>query len=168
MNQPYTFTEPQLDALHVMATATADERAALAIFEESYPDLDVRELLIQFMRLAKSLEANAREMVATTVFVELGRDPEREGNMPNLPTICGAIAGYRLATKARPDPLCDGCAYRLGTPANQSPVTTCDADYSANNSREPFLCHERLNRKGMPYQACSGYAQQHKIVMNGP
>lgn len=162
-DRPYTFTEAELDALTVIL-ASSNEHAALEIFEETH-DLDLRELFVQFVRLAKSVQENTREAVDFVAITEFDMNPMSH-ETPNLPTLSGALHGYRLAAKVRPERLCDGCAYRLGSIANQSAITTDDADYCANE-RHHFLCHERVDARGQPYQACAGYAQQKRQLLSG-
>ena len=60
----------------------------------------------------------------------------------NLPTLFGALHGVVLAAGVKSDKTCGGCAFRLGTPANQSPITTGDADWYFHPGEGDCLCHE--------------------------
>lgn len=60
---------------------------------------------------------------------------------------------------AQDETLCGGCAFRLGTAANQSPITTIDADDCAHPGEQPFMCHETLDDNGNPQEACGGFAK---------
>lgn len=56
---------------------------------------------------------------------------------------------------------CPGCAYRLGTPANTSPVTTSDAIY-CRQELSRFYCHADLDDQGNPVRTCVGHAKAMK------
>lgn len=133
-------------------------RMALArILDEIGPTEMVR-LFSQFIGLANSVVANNREMIEMLGITSGDLHPH-DAHQINLPTIQGALNGVRLAADAPRKGMCQGCAFRLGTPANQSPVTTLDAEYSINErDRQEFLCHERLDRKGRPKSLCAGFA----------
>lgn len=116
-------------------------------------------LFAEFIGLANSVVANNRVMVEELGFLSGALHPDRldDAHAPNLPTIWGALNGVRLAARipasAKP---CGGCAFRLGTPANQSPSTTCDAEACADDG-EDFMCHEDLDDAGAPKSRCVGY-----------
>lgn len=117
------------------------------------------QLFAQFIGLANSVVANNREMVEIILITEGGLHPDHSSGAKsaNLPTIFGALSGILLADGVTSDKLCPGCAFRLGTSANQSPVTTGDADLCVKDS-DVFMCHEELDRYGRPTKGCAGYA----------
>lgn len=79
----------------------------------------------------------------------------------NLPTMFGALQGVVLAATVDPRGTCAGCAYRLGTPANTSPVTTSDAIY-CRQELSRFYCHADLDDQGNPVRTCVGHAKAMK------
>lgn len=53
---------------------------------------------------------------------------------------------------------CNGCAFRLGTLANQSASTVKDAVGAlANLDDAVFVCHHGLDEEGLPTRPCYGY-----------
>lgn len=118
----------------------------------------VLDLFAQFIGLANSVVENNREMVEIVLMVEGGMS-DRMAEKINLPTIFGALQGIRLADGVDQSALCQGCAFRPGTPANQSPSTTCDADYCAHPGEANFMCHADMDERGEPTRACPGWAQ---------
>lgn len=130
-------------------------------FEQYAAEHGVKALAIlfaQFMGMANSVVANNREAIELFGIVEGGLMPQVAEQL-NLPTIFGACNGAIIAQAVDQEPLCEGCAFRLGTVANQSPITTCDADWLSHPGEDPFWCHEDLNDKMEPTKACAGFAQ---------
>lgn len=115
-------------------------------------------LFAEFIGLANSVIANNREMVETVLTTEADWHPHTSEKV-NLPTLFGALQGICLATSVDPADLCGGCAFRLGTPANQSPSTTSDADWCSHPGETNFMCHEDLDDRGEPTRGCRGFAQ---------
>lgn len=89
------------------------------------------------------------------VLIEHGMHPYSAEKI-NLPSLFGAMNGVLLAAKVDPKGACHGCAYRLGTAANQSPCTSLDAEYTLQNL-DPFMCHADLDDKGEPTRPCVGH-----------
>jgi hypothetical protein len=113
----------------------------------------------QFIGLANSVVENNREMVEIILITEGGMT-DRAAEKANLPTIFGALNGLKIAEGVDVSKTCEGCAFRVGTPANQSASTTCDADWCGHPGEARFLCHaEGLDERGEPTQACAGWAQ---------
>ena len=115
------------------------------------------ELLAQFIGMANSVAANCAEMSDTVLINECGVHPDRFDSV-NLPTIFGACQGVQLAKKCDPAGACHGCAYRLGSIANQSPITTSDAEFMGHDHKG-FMCHADLNGRGEPLRVCVGHAK---------
>jgi hypothetical protein len=62
------------------------------------------------------------------------------------------------AAPISPEGLCEGCAFRIGTPANQSPITASDAQYCASPGEAPFFCHaDETMDAGRPTKPCPGW-----------
>lgn len=115
-------------------------------------------LFAQFIGMANSVVANNREAIELFGIIEGGMSPQQAEKL-NLPTIFGACNGAMIAAGIEQKPLCHGCAFRVGALANQSPATTCDADWCSHPGEEPFYCHEDMDEKGDPTKACAGFAQ---------
>jgi hypothetical protein len=82
-----------------------------------------------------------------------------DGKTINAPTPAGYELGYHLARFADAAPQiaerCFTCAFRQGTDANGSPLTTMDA-LKCVMEGEPFYCHETESRSD-PQRLCAGY-----------
>lgn len=115
-------------------------------------------LFAQFIGMANSVVANNQEAIEIFGIIEGGMTPQQAEKL-NLPTIFGACNGAMIAVGIDQSPLCRGCAFRIGTLANQSPSTTCDADYCGYPGEQPFMCHEDMDDKGEPTKGCIGFAQ---------
>ncbi|MFT0517320.1 hypothetical protein [Pseudomonas faucium] len=115
------------------------------------------EMLAQFIGMANSVVANCAEMSDMVLIHECGVHPDKFDSV-NLPTIFGACQGVKIASKCDPAGACHGCAYRLGSIANQSPITTSDAEFMAHD-RKGFMCHAELDERGEPLRVCVGHAK---------
>lgn len=77
----------------------------------------------------------------------------------NRPTREGFELGFTLARFVDNAPQiaerCFTCAFRQGTDANGSPVTTMDA-LKCTMEGVPFYCHEIEDREN-PHRLCAGY-----------
>lgn len=93
----------------------------------------------------------------------IGPPKEGEAGVPNLPSPEGAELGrnhvrfYEQEEAKHPPsaPRCDGCAFRLGTLANQSVATQMTA-LKCVIEGEPFYCHKGVG-DGEPKRLCAGY-----------
>lgn len=112
-------------------------------------------VLSQFIGMANSVVASNREMIEEILLLEGVKHPGREHDV-NLPTMFGALVGVGLASKACVKSPCHGCAFRLGSPANQSPSTTEDVEWCLDGD-DRFWCHEELDDDGNPTKRCAGF-----------
>lgn len=119
-------------------------------------------LFSQTIGMANSVVENSREMIELAGIISGELHPHNAHHI-NLPTLFGALNGVTLAASVDQASTCQGCAYRLGTCANQSPVTTCDAEWCENDGTQDFLCHERVSDGGVPRNLCAGHAQKTKL-----
>ena len=115
------------------------------------------EMLAQLIGMANSVAENSKEMTDQVLIEECGVHPDRFDSV-NLPTIIGACQGVLIASKCYPAGACYGCAYRLGSIANQSPIATSDAEFMAHD-RKGFMCHADLDEQGEPTKTCVGHAK---------
>lgn len=117
------------------------------------------ELFSSFIGLSNSVVENNREAIELFGICN-GEHPDTAEKY-NLPTIAGALKGRELAsTVPRQRGLCHGCAYRLGSVANQSPITTDDAQYCTEPGEDLFWCHEHMDERGKPTKICGGHKQR--------
>jgi len=116
------------------------------------------DLFRNFIFMGLSVESNARDFMEAYFISETDMHPH-DAEKLNLPTLWGALYGVGLAAGVDSNKACEGCAFRLGTHANQSPGTTVDADSCVHGywSDDPFWCHEDL-KDGQPTKKCVGYA----------
>lgn len=163
----YAMSDHEADQLKGIALLPHDiRREALALYASSHGRDALINLFSQFIGMANSVVANSREMAELLLITE-GKLHPYEAEKVNTPTIFGALCGVSLANGVNQKKTCGGCAYRLGTMANQSPSTTSDADWCIEDGwhgAQPydFLCHERLDEKGNPTTVCLGHAQRKK------
>ncbi|AXN23833.1 TPA: hypothetical protein NID51_001914 [Pseudomonas aeruginosa] len=117
------------------------------------------DLFAQVLGMANAVAENCRAMVEL-ILIERGEHPHT-AEQANLPTMFGALQGVVLAATVNPRGTCACCAYRLGTPANTSPVTTSDAIY-CRQELSRFYCHADLDDQGNPVRTCVGHAKAMK------
>lgn len=148
------------DAMDIAGIAQLDlamRRLALSAYLEKHGQERLVELLAQFIGMANAVAENCGEMSDQVLIEECGVHPDRFDSV-NLPTIIGACQGVLIASKCDPAGACHGCAYRLGSIANQSPITTSDAEYQADD-RKGFMCHAHLDEHSEPTKVCVGHAK---------
>lgn len=163
MNEPKAidYVMSKDDAQYLMGACQLPSDLRIEILNkylEEHGQADLVNLFAQFIGLANSTVANNREMIELYLITDHDHHPETAHKI-NLPTIFGALSGAGLSAGIDQSKLCETCAYRLGSPPNQSPVTTCDADYCSDESFLKFMCHHDLDDDGKPTKACAGYAQ---------
>lgn len=158
---PYRLTVAEAEWLKgLVSIPTADTRGALlARYAAEHGAEAVLGLFAEFVGLARSVQENTREMVNLLGWMSGDTHPDSSEGA-NLPTLFGALCGVELAARVVQRKTCNGCAFRLGAIANQSPITTDDAAYCVED-RTRFMCHERgLDPEtGAPTKLCAGYAQ---------
>lgn len=120
------------------------------------------EMLAQLIGMANSVAENCGAMSDQVLIEECGVHPDRFDSV-NLPTIIGACQGVLIASKCDPAGACYGCAYRLGSMANQSPIATSDAEYVAHDHKG-FMCHAYLDEQSEPARVCVGHAKAAKAT----
>lgn len=146
----------------VVEASTQERETLLSRYANSAGVDDVIRLFTQMIGCANAVIENCRLGAIDLLITEGGLHPHVAEDI-NLPTLAGAMSGVMLSAGVCPRGLCSGCVYRHGTHANQSSVTTEDADYSACGSRK-FMCHENLDHSGSPTQVCIGHAKALKAV----
>src|SRR3546814_230342 len=123
----YAVTAQQAEFLADVCMLPAAERLqAIRRWRKRNGYLATLRLFAQFIGAANAIVANNR-IAIEDIMIEAGiAHPCRTVGF-NQPTIPGVAAGAILSAMVDQAKTCAGCAYRLGTPANTSPVTTEDA-----------------------------------------
>ena len=160
-NSEYSMTHS--DAMDLAGFAQFDlvmRREALTSYLQRNGSQRLVELTAQLIGMANSVVENCAEMSDQVLIEECGVHPDKFTSV-NLPTIIGACQGVMIASKCDPAGACYGCAYRLGSIANQSPITTSDAEFMAHDQKG-FMCHAHLDEQGEPTKVCVGHAKAAK------
>ncbi|MFY0638677.1 hypothetical protein [Maricaulis maris] len=159
-SDPYELSAEEVAALDTMLSLPSAERAGYLTRALGSAEAGL-DALIQFTLVAQSVVENNREAIEMIRITEMHTHPHRADQI-NLPTLRGALRGLTLSNDCSSPARCDGCAFRTGTLANQSEITTLDADHCSDLGGETFYCHEELDEDGKPVKACAGYAERLK------
>jgi hypothetical protein len=160
----YTLSAAEVEMLKGAVLLPADmRRQILRRHVATHGGEALLNLFANFIGLANSVTDNTRGFAETFLVVTGGMHPYTVEKV-NFPTIFGALQGADLARGIDEAKTCEGCAYRLGTCANQSPVTTIDAVDVLEPGESPFLCHMELDDHAQPFKACAGYAQARRLL----
>lgn len=161
MTQPgtdYSITAADANELAGAVLLPADlRRQVLQRLAGQRDQAEMLDLFAQVLGMANAVAENCREMVELILVTEGGMHPHT-AEQANLPTMFGALQGVILANGIDPKGTCRGCAYRLGSPANTSSVTTLDA-VSCQENLQHFFCHAYLDEDGMPIRSCVGHSK---------
>jgi hypothetical protein len=149
----YEFSGEEVKVLQRLLKATAEERRV------AFLHLGLQRsatLLAHFMTMALSVQANTRGFIESYLVIECNYT-DRMAEEINLPTIEGALNGLTVAIAPVPK-MCAGCAFRCGTMANQSAVTSEDAQLAVEDRRR-FMCHEETDEEFNPLHVCAGWVE---------
>ncbi|WP_426237391.1 hypothetical protein [Pseudomonas sp. TWP3-2] len=159
----YTMTTQQAaDVTALVGVPLAGRISLLTDYCNEHGSERLVELFAQFIGMANAVADNCRNMTDLVLIGELGMHPDRFDSL-NLPTVLGACQGVVLAAQCDPAGACEGCAYRVGSMANQSPMATSDAAYMAFDQRG-FMCHAETDDRGNPTKVCVGHAKAFKCA----
>lgn len=160
----YDMTPQQASEIANWAQLRLPDRVMMMThFAAQYGQAKLVELFAQFVGMANSVAENCHEMTDLVLVTEYGAHPDRIEGI-NLPTIIGACQGVMLASGCDdPAGACMGCAYRLGSIANQSPIATADACHALADLRR-FMCHAETDEQGEPNKVCVGHAKVAKAL----
>lgn len=149
----FSITPAQADDIRGALILPADMRLlTLQQYAAAHGHDATLALCAQLFGLANAVTENCREQAAHLLTLE-GMHPHTAEKI-NMPTLLGALMGICLAAKApKQDSTCAGCAYRLGTVANQCPSTVDEAAWQLQDL-DRFSCHES---EDLP--PCRGHAQ---------
>ena len=160
----YALQPDMASLLYGIATLPADmRREAMTAIRHKYGGPVLDDLFAQFIGLASSVAANAQEH-AEQLLIEFGAHPYTAEKI-NMPNILGALNGLHLVEGVDTALICHGCAYRLGSVANQCLPTTMDADMCTQPGEVAFMCHAEMDVSGNPLKGCRGFAQR-RAAMN--
>lgn len=159
-NTDYSFLPSEAKELMGIAELPHEyRRQLLRKFAKEHTLMALADLFSRFIGMANSVVANNREMLEMYLISEQGMHPYTAEKI-NLPTIFGALQGCTLVEGIDQTKTCETCAFRLGTPPNQSPVTTTDADWVMSEKDTQFMCHHDMDEHGNPTRKCTGYTQR--------
>jgi len=156
----YTLTKAHAEQIADLVHLPLDlRRKLIEKIARNFGPYGIQEMLAQFIGLANSVTANNRSMLEREA-IKAGAATAEEAPRINSPTIAGAIQGAMLADGIEADGRCSECAFRLGSPANQS-----DTAYSAAEcvrEGEPFWCHVPGRAGVRARKVCAGYRAARK------
>lgn len=115
-------------------------------------------LFANFIGMANSVVDNTRDALELLGIIKADMHPH-DAEKINVASLFGALQGVELANQVDQKKTCSGCAFRLGTLANQSPSTTSDVKWCVECDDDRFMCHEHLDEQGQPTVLCGGHAQ---------
>lgn len=158
MKTSYRITSDDVNMLMGILSVPTDMRGEVMRLSLDGRSRDsIIELFAQFIGMCVSVEENATEMVEDYLVMEGIKHPCSYLNM-NTPSLFGALMGIGNTVEPT-EGMCGGCAFRLGTKANQARITSIDAkDCSEDGDR--FSCHEDLQDNGEPSRVCAGWAKK--------
>lgn len=161
---PYFLNDAEADALAAIVAASGQDcRGMLASYATVHGHAALVDLVAQFVSVAKSVTSNCREMAEHLLTLQ-GAHPY-EAEKINMPTLDGALAGAKLANSVDPRGACHGCAFRLGSVANQCPSTMLDAAWCQRDVHR-FMCHARgVLDDGTPTVRCVGDAKAQRALV---
>lgn len=145
-------------------------RRAIAKYAAEHGKDALIDLFANFIGMANAVVNNTREWLELQTIIHADMHPheaEKIAEKINSSTLFGALQGVELANQVNQKKTCVGCAFRLGSAANQSPCTTTDADSSLRGDDGPFMCHEHLDESGEPTRVCGGYSQLKRRQLHG-
>lgn len=155
----YDVTASESNILGALLLLPTDARSALT---KNLTKAQILRLLNGIVSIVRSVEFNNRSFIEQYLVIECDMT-DREAAKINLPTVAGALSGVRIAIEPT-SKMCGGCAFRRGTMANQSIITTFDARWSTDGN-EKFMCHELSDDENEPTRVCAGYAAVRKAFI---
>jgi hypothetical protein len=106
--------------------------------------------------MANSVTDNSHEMVKFVALMNADLH-QQDVDKISLPSMLGAAMGAAAAALCEDVKVCDGCAFKIGSIANQCVPTQADVRHiTADDGR--FLCHVDGLEGDKPTQACKGWA----------
>lgn len=159
----YRLSNTQASALKSLVMLPAElRRKVLQNYQGAHGAGAIVDLFVEFIGLANSVVVNVRDAAETLCIIE-DVVPSHKAEQLNFPTIFGACLGVANAAKIDGVKTCSGCAFKLGTWANQCESTSIDASESVDGEFQ-FYCHENLGDDGSPKRLCPGYAAARKSI----
>lgn len=145
----YSLSSKQAEQLAAMVVLPLDMRREMA---GRLSGDEAREMLAQVLGMANSVVSNVRDWVEIEAITKCDLHPHQVEQI-NTASMLGACLGARMAAQVKQDGLCEGCALRLGTMANQSVPTIADVDWCEGKGE--FCCHMHDD----PKPACPGHTR---------
>jgi hypothetical protein len=158
-NVDYSMTVHEAEELTGIVLLPQEVRVELLKRYLAYHGTDALvQLFANFVGMANAVVENSKDSL-WLLGVTVAKLSDREAESINVPSLFGALNGVKLAALVNQEKTCSGCAFRLGSLANQSPSTTCDAQYCVDVGEDRFMCHEDMDENGEPTRLCGGFAQ---------
>lgn len=166
-NLPYALSDKQSMRLSAMVAVSKSERIELmASYLQAHGQAALLQLLAEFFGLAVSVAENCHQH-AIDLLTQEGMHPY-EAEKVNMPSLLGALNGVTLANQVNPKGACHGCAFRLGSIANQCHSTTLDAQWCQTDVHR-FMCHARgVLPDGTPTVRCVGDSKAQRALVRDP
>lgn len=154
----YSLSKKEADFLGALVLIPDPVRTELLkkYLKENGADRLIR-LTANLIGMANAVVRSTREELELFLICEAKMYPTTAEKV-NLPTMFGACRGAALSEGIDQEKLCGGCAFRKGSPANHSPSTTADVDWSKDGGGR-FLCHEVEDVTKEPSKICRGFVQ---------
>jgi len=160
MSEPtdYCPTSEQARQIAALIVLPLEERhrLALRLADEVGTNL-LAALLSHVVGMANSVTENTRDWLETEAIVSGDLHPDQAEKI-NTPSMLGAALGAEKAAQVVQKGLCDGCALRRGTMANQCVPTQEDVDWCERGAQR-FFCHMTGLDDGEPQTTCPGWAR---------
>ncbi len=157
----YHFTKDQLRVLAGIYVLPHEDRLDfMRGFFMGKPEIDILTMFSNYIDMAETVIENTREIYEDVAIAHWVVDPAAV--KVNTPSILGAIKGLEMSAGLDAASFCHGCAFRKGSVANTSLITTDDAKWCADDGKT-FMCHEDLDLKtGEPTRKCRGFLKSEK------
>lgn len=115
---------------------------------------DLLNLLRNTLLLANSIAENCKEWLEMAAIIHGDMHPYQAEKL-NIPTLNGALSAAVAIPRVDPcDKMCVTCAFRVGSPANQTEATASDI-FDCLEDGTLFMCHDFEGAK--PTRACRGF-----------
>lgn len=137
--------------------------AAMLKGETSLPrrtNAELVNLLRQTLLLSKSIGENCREWLELCAIIHGDVHPYQAEKL-NIPTVEGALAAAIVIPGVSCEGMCATCAFRVGSPANQTENTAEDI-MGCLDDGEPFYCHD-VEDPAQSKKPCRGFIAAKKL-----
>ncbi len=121
---------------------------------------ELKDLLGNVLKLAESISNNCKEWLEVTATIHADIHPYQAEKL-NCPTLRGALSAAVTIPRVPISETCETCAFRVGSPANQTEAVAEDVLIALEDGGKAFFCHDYEGDK--PTHPCRGYLEAIKI-----